>query len=126
MVGMTKRQHGLDALARRHHIVGDTEADGVAEEMAHRASWRIDWRLVSPRRVEPGAMRAGDVAFEIGDGGDHRCPGLGRAAGLRTVVAARVESQRREIVEISDMAMAQVELDKCAGDRLRDRKQPAN
>ena len=28
--------------------------------------------------IEPGAMRAGDDAGKIGDGGDHGRPGLGR------------------------------------------------
>ena len=80
MVGhdASERQHGLDAFAGRHDIVRHTETDGVAQEMAHRPSRRVDRRLVPPRWVEPGAMRAGDLAVEIGDGGDHRRPGLGR------------------------------------------------
>ena len=40
-----QRQHGLDAFAGREHVVRHTEADGVAEEIAHRASRRVDRRL---------------------------------------------------------------------------------
>src|ERR1700730_5260610 len=36
-----ERQHGLDALAGRHHVARKTEADAVAEEMTHCPSWRI-------------------------------------------------------------------------------------
>ena len=61
-----------------HDIARHAEADGVAEEMAHRAARRVDRRLAAAGRVEPGAMGAGDPAVEIGDGCDHRRPGLGR------------------------------------------------
>ena len=120
-----KREHGLNALTRRHHVVGDTEADGVAEEMAHRPPRRVDGGLILSQRVEPGAMRAGDVACEIGDGSNHRRPGLGQRVGIGAIVAARVESQCADIIEMGDPAMAQVELDERAGDRLRHRNQPA-
>ena len=50
----------------------------VAEETAHRPPRRLDRRLAVAGRVEPGAMHAGDLAVEIGDGGDHRGPDLKR------------------------------------------------
>jgi antirestriction protein ArdC len=78
-----QRQHCLDAFAGSEDVVGRAEADGMAEETAHGPSRRVDRRLaeaagVEAFGVEPGAMRAGAAAVEIGDGGDHRRPGLGR------------------------------------------------
>ena len=69
-------------------LAGDAEAHGVTEEIAHRPPWRVDRRLAERRvaeaaRVEPGAMRAGQAAREIGDGGDHGGPRLGRAHARR-------------------------------------------
>ena len=58
-----ERQHGLDALARRHHVACRTETDRVPEKVTHRPARGIDWRLVAPGRIEPCAMRAGDVAI---------------------------------------------------------------
>ena len=100
-----KRQHGLDALTRRQDVVDDTEADSVTEEMTHRAPWCIERCLISPRRVEPGAMRAGDVAFEIGHGSDHRRPGLGRRVRIGTIIATRVESEAAEVMQIRDATL---------------------
>src|SRR5262249_36621894 len=39
---------------------------------------RVDRRLVMARWIEPGAMRARDLAGEVGDGGDQRRPDLDR------------------------------------------------
>ena len=74
------------------HIGGDTEADRVAEQVAHRPPRRGDRGFAVARRVEPGAVRAGHGAGEIGDGGNQRRPGLDRCAIMRTVVAAGVEA----------------------------------
>jgi hypothetical protein len=38
------------------------EANGMAEQVAHRLARRFDRRLVGAVRGEPGAMRAGDLA----------------------------------------------------------------
>ena len=38
-------------------------------------------------------MRPGDPATKISDGGDQRRPGLGRAVGVRAIVAARMEAK---------------------------------
>ena len=48
MVGhdASQRQHGFDSFARRHDILRHIEADGVAEEIAHRPPRRVDRRLV--------------------------------------------------------------------------------
>ena len=94
---------------------GRTEANGMAEETTHGPPRRIDRRLADAVRRKPGAMRAGDRAGKIGDGGDHRRPGLGRRAVVRTIVAARMEPKRARIVHSLDAAMAQVGLDECAG-----------
>ena len=62
----SQRQHRLDAFADSEHVAGSAEAHGIAEEIAHRPSRRVDRRLAERRReaarVEPGAMRAGQMA----------------------------------------------------------------
>ena len=60
-----QRQHGLDAFAGSEHVIRHAEADGIAEQIAHRPSRRIDRRLAEPiaieaLRIEPGAVHAGD------------------------------------------------------------------
>ena len=71
------------------------------------------------RRIEPGAVRAGDTAVEIGDGGDHRRPGLGRSIVVGPIVAARMEAQRCASVQSRNAASAQIRFRERAGDRLR-------
>ena len=65
-----------------HHIVGQAEADGIAQKMPHRTPRRVDRRFAVAEKsrlgCEPGAVRTGDRTIEIGDRGDHRWPGLGR------------------------------------------------
>src|SRR4051812_30505278 len=89
----TERQHGLDALTRRHYLVSRTEADRVAEKVTHGPARGIDRRLVVPGRIEPGAVRAGDAALEVGNSRDHRRPDFGRSICVRTIIAARMEAQ---------------------------------
>jgi hypothetical protein len=105
---VSQRQHGLDALAGRHDIGRPAEADAVSEQMTHRAPWGVDRRLVVAGRVEPGAMRTGDIAAEISDGGDQGWPDLGRRVGIRPVIAARVETQGCGILQGRDAALAQI------------------
>jgi hypothetical protein len=69
-------------------------------------------------------MRAGDGAGKIGDGGDHRWPGLGRRMLVRPVVAAWMEAQRFGSGKHGDGAIAQVGLDERPADRLRHGEQP--
>ena len=64
-------------------------------------------------------MRAGDLAVEIGDGRDHRRPGLGRRIAVRTIVAAWVEAQACGSVQSRDAAFAQIRFHECARNRLR-------
>ena len=49
--------------------------------------------LAESAGVEPGAMRAGQLAGKVGDGSDHRGPGLGRLCSRPAVVAARMEAK---------------------------------
>ena len=53
MVGMTQRSDSMVSipLAGSHHIARRVEANGIAEQMAHRAPRRVDWRLVGFGRV---------------------------------------------------------------------------
>ena len=120
-----QRQHGLDAFAGRHHVVRHTEPDAMSEEMAHRPPRRVDRRLVAAGRVEPGAVRAGDPAVEIGDRGDQCRPGLGRCVGIGAIVAARMKPQRAACVQSRNAASAQIRFGDCARNRLRHGEEPA-
>jgi hypothetical protein len=132
----SQRQHGLDAFAGRERVprlrggrLGNIEADRVAEKVAHRASRRVDRRLaetdgIEAVGIEPGAVRAGDAAAEIGDAGDHRGPGFGRRAVVRAIVATRMKSQRAGMMQRLDAAIAQIGLDERPADRLRHGEQP--
>ena len=114
-----QRQHGLDAFAGRHHVVRHAEPDAVSEKMAHRPPRRVDRRLVAAGRVEPGAVRAGDPAVEVGDRGDQCRPGLGGCVGIGAVVAARMEPQGAACVQSRNAASAQIRFGDCARNRLR-------
>src|SRR6185295_19968503 len=61
---------------------------------------------------------------KIGDGGDHRRPGLSRRTVVRAIVAARMKPQRAYIVDSLDAAIAQVGLDERPADRLRHGEEP--
>ena len=115
----TERQHGLDAFACRQNVVRYIEANGVAEEMAHRAFGRIDGRLSLSAGIEPGAVRPGQMPREIGDGSDHRRPGLGRAVFVRPIVAARVEAEASGSVQNRNAAIAKIRFYESTRNRLR-------
>ena len=114
-----QRQHGLDAFAGRHHVVRHTEPDPMSEKMAHCPPRRVDRRLVAAGRVEPGTVRAGDPAVEIGDRGDQCRPGLGRCVGIGAIVAARMKPQGTACVQSRNAASAQIRFGDCARNRLR-------
>ena len=79
--------------------IGHPEADAMPEQMTHCPPRRVDRRLALTRRVEPGAMRAGDLAAKVGDGGDQGWPSLGRRIGIGAVIAARMEAQRADSMQ---------------------------
>ena len=64
MLGMTQRSDSMVSMPSPAAItsLSRTETDRVPEKVAHRPAWGIDRRLVAPGRIEPGAVRAGDVA----------------------------------------------------------------
>ena len=64
-------------------------------------------------------MRPGDPATKISDGGDQRRPGLGRAVGVRAIVAARMEAQRVTVGHSHNAAAVQIGLHQGARDRPR-------
>ena len=74
--GRDDREHGLDPLAdeKRSAVVGrrGAEAVGEAVDAPGGLARPRDRGLGGPRRVEPGAVDAGDVAVDVGDGGDER------------------------------------------------------
>ncbi len=94
-----QRQHAFEALAGNHDRDGatdrETEVHGIAEQAAQRAARVFDLGLARARRIEPGAMDAGDRAGGIGDGGDQSRI-AGRAAGAEIpIVAAGMEPRGR-------------------------------
>ncbi len=93
--------------------------------MAHRPPRGVDRSLVLARRVEPGAVRAGDPSAEIGDRGDQCRPGLGRGFGIRPIVAAGVEAQGSGAVQSRNAAVAQIRFRDCARKRLGHGEQPS-
>ena len=122
------RQHGLDAFAGRHDIAAAAEADGVSEQFAHGSSWRVDRSaaeigLAESARIEPGAVGAGELAFEVGDRRDHCRPCFGRAA-LWTVIAARMKPKAPGLMQDCNRASAQIPLHKRSWYRLRHGDQP--
>src|SRR5436190_16634657 len=94
------RQHGFDALTRCDYVACCAETNRMSEKVAHRPARRCDWRLAAPRRIEPGAVRAGDVSLKVGNSRDHCGPGFGWGVSLGTVVAARMESQAVDALQI--------------------------
>ena len=112
MVGQdaAQRQHGLDAFAGRHDVARHAEADGVAEEIAHRPSRRVDRRLAAspdrgssqvrcapvmrPSRSVTAAIIAGQVS--VGE------------CSIGPIVAARMEAQAAGSVQSRDAAIAQI------------------
>jgi hypothetical protein len=125
---LPNRQNGLDAVARCHHVATDAKADRVAEKIAHRAPGLLERCLakcsfVEAVWIEPGAMRARDAIVEIGNGGDHRRPCLGRRMLVGAIEAARVETQASGSADVRNAAFPQIRLYVRADDWLRDTKQ---
>ena len=73
--GVRKSRHqgeyGLDALAYKNRTgEGSTEMDGTAVDVPECFAWALDGHFGGPKRVEPGAVDAGDIAVSAGYGGD--------------------------------------------------------
>ena len=90
---LTQRQDGFDTFPRCHDILRITETNRMSEQVAHCLPRRIYRCLAGTVRGQPCAVRAGDPAIEVGDGGDHGGPGLRRAIVLGPPVAVGVEAQ---------------------------------
>ena len=56
--------------------------------------------------IEPGPVRAGDAAAEVGHGGDHRRPALGRHVAIGAIIAVRVEMQISGSAQSRDATIA--------------------
>src|SRR3546814_4192227 len=99
-------------------------SNSMTEKVAHRPPRRVDLRLAAHRLgkaagIEPGAVRPGQMSRDIGDGSDHRRPGLGRAVVVRPIVAARMEAQASGSVQNRNAAIAEIRFYESAFDRLR-------
>jgi len=113
-----ERQHGLDAFAGRHHIACRTEPDRVPEKVTHSPAWGIDRRLVAPGRIEPCAVCASDASLEVGNSRDHCWPDFGRSVCFGSIIAARMESQAVDAMQVGDAASPQIGFHDCSGNRL--------
>ncbi len=69
-------------------------------------------------------MRPGDPSVEIGDGGDHRRPGLGSRASIRPAIALGMEAEVFRSRQRHDAALAQIGFRERARNRLRHGEQP--
>jgi hypothetical protein len=101
----------------------------VTEKVAHRPSRGVDRRFAERRfdeaaGIEPSAVRAGELALEIGDRRDHRRPSLGRAVFIGSVVAARMKAQRAGSAQIRNTAVSEMRFYESAQDRLRHGEKP--
>src|SRR3546814_14255437 len=88
-------------------------SNSMTEKVAHRPPRRVDRRLAEHRLgkaagTEPGAVRPGQMSREIGDGSDHRRPGLCRAVVVRRIVAERMEAMASGTVQNRQDAMAKI------------------
>jgi len=75
----------------------------MSGEMTHGAPRRLDGSLVA-QRIEPGAMGTGHGADEVSHGCDQCRPDLGGRIGIGAVVAARVKTQRSDLVQSRNAA----------------------
>jgi hypothetical protein len=125
MMGMTHEgTPWFRCLRLRHDRTCDTEADGVAEQIAHRSPGRVNRRLAQPDGIEaggiePSAVRAGELAGKIGGRGDHRRPSLGRAVFVRSIKAPRMKPQRAGFVQSRNGAVPEIRFYESARNRLR-------
>ena len=69
-------------------------------------------------------MRPGDLSVEIGDGGDHRRPGLGSRASIRPAIALGMEAEVFRSRQGRDAPLAQIGFRERARNRLRHGEQP--
>ena len=89
-----ERQHGLDALARRQHVVGAPKRTPCPSRWPMARRGVAIGALSSRVAGEPGALHAGDRAAEVGDRGDQRRPGLASALSDRGGRSSAGESAR--------------------------------
>ena len=69
-------------------------------------------------------MYAGDLPFEIGDGGDHRWPDFGGFMLTGAIIAAGMEPQACRAGQAHKAAMGEIGFDEGARNRLRHGKEP--
>ncbi len=82
-------------------------------------------RLVGSPWIEPGALDAGDIAVEIGDGGKQRRPAFERSVLRLAVVDRRVIAQGGPVEPSGDATGAQIGFGRCAGKRAAGSEQAA-
>ena len=117
-----QRGHRLKAFASGHDrdgLVGSTpEPDGVAKQMAERATGIGNARLAVAIGIEPGALQAGDAPVEVGDGGDQRRQHQRLASGQIAIIATWMKAHRALTRRERNSAAGEVALGERPGDRL--------
>ena len=128
--GGSQRERRLQAFARDQHVVGNAVAHGVAEEIAHGALGSFDGSFAEAVRIEavgiePGAMHAGDVMFEVGDGGDQGRPALPGRYVVGPVIAMGVEAKPLRRRCEKDAPPKEIGFGCASGKELRHSKEPS-
>ena len=85
-----QRKHGFDAFARRQNVVRLTEPHRMTEEMPQGAACIGQGSFTAAVAGKPGALQAGELAVQGGDGADQSWPALARAAVMLRDAAASV------------------------------------
>ena len=74
-----EREHGFDPFAGGEDVGRLADAHAIAEQMTKGAARIGEWRLLRTAWIEPGALDAGDIALNIGDGSKQCRPAFGEA-----------------------------------------------
>ena len=68
-------------------------------------------------RIKPGALDAGDIAVDIGDGSKQRRPAFEQSVSVCAIIDRRVVAQGGPVEPSGDATGAQIGLRRCAGNR---------
>ena len=121
--GAAERQHCFDPFAGAKGIACRAKPDAVPEQLSHGPARRRQPRFARAAASKPGSVHAGDGAVEIGDCRQQCRPGFTGSTAIGAVEAPGMETQRREILEMSDCTLAEIGFGERAVDRPRHREQ---
>ena len=120
-----QREHRFDAFAGGEDVGRLAEAHTIAEQMAEGTARIGERRLVGSPWIEPGALNAGDIAVEVGDGSKQRRPAFERSIVRLAVVDRRVIAQGGPVEPSGDATGPQISFGQRAGNGVASTKQAA-